>query len=447
MFYKKKYKKYMLEHFSPHDHYLDLAEKIGFQEEKEKMKKKGLWIGIGSIAVVAAVAACVIVLNPNKADEPTTLLTMDVNPSITFTLDKNQRVVSVNGENEEGKMIIAGEAIIGKDVQTAIEIVIETESKTGFLISGNVEGNQNEITFSLTMDDSKAAEQLEQKVTSAVSEVCDRLQIKEKIEYVEAYSHENLVALAMSMDTTLSQEDAINMENEQLLAVIAKSQLETAELYSAELVDLYQSAKNYEIQFAEKEEVKNAIQTADKIYQTILSSYQYALDTLQSAIDQLEKLRYDYFLAPESDYQKAFEELKTKKADVLNLRNQLAELDPVTDTTKIVELKAQLTVSETALEMAETILKSYRDAAYIAIDSQISLIQSTLDSLTALEEKFPSSITNILEKKAKEFEKKLNTTKDNFFQEFEKEYSDDIEKVKNKTLEWKAQLEARIQAK
>ncbi len=447
MFYKRKYKKYMTEHFSPRDCYDELSEKLGFQEEKGTMKKKGLWIGIGGVAAVAAVAACVIVWNPNKASDPTAMLTMDVNPSITFTLDKNQRVVSVNGENDEGKMVIAGETIVGKDVQTAIEIVIEAQSKTGFLVSGNVEANQNEMTFSLSVDGSEMAEKLKQKVSYAVSEACDRLQIEEKIEYVEDFSREKLEERAMAMDDTLTKEDVSKMSNEQLLAVIAKGHLETAELYSAELVELYQSAKSYEIQFAEKEEVKNAIQSADKIYQTFLTSYQSVLDSLQGAMEQLETLRYESFIAPESDYQKALEELKAKKADVLEIRNQLAALDPEKDTVKIVELKARLTIAETALQTAESALESYRSAAYFMIDSKKAMVQSILDSLTALEEKFPSSIADILEKNVKKAEEKLNETKSKFFQEFEKEYSDDIQEVKNKTLEWKAQLEAKIQAK
>ena len=171
------------------------------------------------------------------------------------------------------------------------------------------------------------------------------------------------------------------------------------------------------------------------------------LDNLQETMEQLETLRYESFIAPESDYQKALEELKVKKADVLEIRNQLAALDPVEDTAKIVELKARLTISETALQAAESALESYRSAAYFMIDSKKEMIQSIFDSLTALEEKFPSSITDILEKNVKKAEEKLNETKSKFFQEFEKEYSDDIQEVKNKTLEWKAQLEEKIQAK
>ncbi len=451
MSYKKKFKEYMTENFSPRDSYDAISRKIGVllneQPEEKNMKKKGLFASLGILTVAAAVAVGVVMLRPKGTVEPTAMVTMDVNPSITFTLDKNQRVISVNGENDEGKMVIAGEAIVGKDIESAIEIVIDAQSKTGFLVSGSAEVNENEITFSVSVDGSEAAENLKNTISQKVNDVCDRLNIEEKIEYVDAYTHAQLEALVLAVNPSLSQEDVAKMSYDQLMAVIAKHHLETAELYSTELVELYQSAKDYKIQFAEKEEIKNAINTANKIYQTLLSGYQVVLDSLQEAIERLEQLRYDSFIAPESNYQQAFAELKTKKADVLALRNELAALDPVNDTVQIVELKARLTLAETALATAETALEAYRDTAYKLIDTQKELIQSVLDEMTAFEEKLPSEIKDILEAKTKAMEKTLNQVKNQFFDEFEKNYSDDIEQAKANVLAWKKQLEDRIAGK
>lgn len=451
MSYKKKFKKYMTENFSPRDRYDTISHQIGGllqeQPEEKKMKKKGLFASLGILTVAAAVVVGFVVLRPKNTIEPTAMVTMDVNPSITFTLDKNQRVISVNGENDEGKMVIAGEKIIGKDIESAIEIVIDAQSKTGFLVSGSAEVNENAITFSISVDGSETVENLKNAISQKVNEACDRLNIEEKIEYAEAYTHAQLEEIALAINPSLDPEEAAKMSYDQLMAIIAKHHLETAELYSTELVELYQSAKDYKIQFAEKEEIKNVIHAANRIYQTLLSGYQVILDSLQAAIEQLEQIRYDLFIAPESQYQQAFAELKAKKADVLALRNELAALDPIKDTAQIVELKTRLTVAETALATAETALETYRETAYQFIDEQKECIQSVLNDLTALEEKLPSEITDILEAKTQAMEKNLNQVKNRFFEEFEKNYSDDIEQAKANVLAWKKQLEERIAGK
>ena len=66
------------------------------------------------------------------------MVKMNLNPSISFVVDGDNKVVSVTGENNEGKMIIAGEEIVGKDLAEAIEIILTIENETGYLVSGNV---------------------------------------------------------------------------------------------------------------------------------------------------------------------------------------------------------------------------------------------------------------------------------------------------------------------
>ncbi len=451
MSYKKKFKKYMTDNFTPRDDYDIIAQRIGGlshnHKEENKMKKKTLFSSFCIVAACAAIVVGVISFTPKKAASATAMITMDVNPSISFTIDDNQKVISVTGENSEGKMIIAGEKLIGKDLASAIEIVIETESETGYLVNGNIETNNNEITFTISLDDDNLHQKLKDNINKKVTAVCDKLNINEKINYAKAYTREQIEQLVLELDASLTSEEVKAMDYKQLISVIALYHLETSELYSQELVNLYQSAKNYEIIFAERKEVQSAIETVNNLYTTLLSGYKTLLNTLESSIDYLEQAYSEYFIDPNSDYQKAYTEVKNKKADVLAKRDYLASLDPEKDTVEIIKTKAELTIAETLLSAAEEALSIAKASAELIISAASEVIQQALDALLEIEKKLPSEITDILNNKAHEIEKNINEVKNNFFDEFENTHKDDIQKAKEEVLLWKEQLKNNIKNK
>lgn len=447
MSYKKKFRKYMTDNFTPRDDYDIIAQRIGglsHNKKENNMKKKTLFTSIAAVAACAAIIVGVISFTPKQQATATAMVTMDVNPSISFTVDDEQKVISVTGENSEGKMIIAGEKLIGKDLAAAIEIVIETESETGYLVNGNIEANNNEITFTISLDDDNLQQKLKDNINQKVTAVCDKLNINEKINYAESYTREQIEQLVLKLDTSLTSEEVKAMDYKQLMSVIALYHLETSELYSQELVDLYQSAKNYEIIFAEKKEIQSAIDAANNIYTTLLSGYKTLLGTLESSIDYLEQKYSEYFINPDSDYQKAYAEVKNKKADVLAKRDYLATLDPEKDTVEIVKTKAELTVSESLLEAAEAALSIAKASAEAIVDAASEVIKQALDALSEIEKNLPSEITELLNNKANEIEKNLNEMKNTFFSEFENAHKEDIQKAKDEVLLWKEQLKNNI---
>ena len=62
----------------------------------------------------------------NKKAEAQTFVSMDINPSVEFTLDKNNKVLSVHGANEDGQVLLYGEeGIVGADIEVATAKVLE----------------------------------------------------------------------------------------------------------------------------------------------------------------------------------------------------------------------------------------------------------------------------------------------------------------------------------
>ena len=74
------------------------------------------------------------------------------------------------------------------------------------------------------------------------------------------------------------------------------------------------------------------------------------------------------------------------------------------------------------------------------IEACIAELRVVEQRLIAYQNSLPASVKENLTAKATEIETACNNAKDKFFEEFEKEYSDEIAYYKNLMLEQKAQL-------
>ena len=443
---EKKYKEHVLNNLTPRDTFKELTAKLDLNNtpNKNKMKKKGLIIFAGSLSacVVLGIGAYVLIDNLDKP-EPSKLamVQMNLNPSVSFVIDEENKVVSITGENNEGKMIIAGEEIVGEDLSKAIEIILTVENETGYLVSGQVSADENNLSFTINVDNEKLQKEIESQITTTVNQVCEELSVSKHISYAKAYNEEQLNKLVLKADPTLTEEDVENMTYEQKINTIKLYQLETAELYTKELEELYTQVKEYEIKFVASEFTKDAIVSMGMMYEIYLSGYDLTLSVLQTSIDSLNTIRYNQFVSEESSYQKAYSNLLDIKQEVLAYKNQLAQVE--TENTEMKEQILQLLqVKEEILTTFTADLESQKDGAVALIDTAVLRIQ---ENMTKLEE-YISSLPNqeeikvTLSDKASELEDKLNEAKDNIFANFEKKYADDIEKAKQNALAYKQTL-------
>ena len=244
---------------------------------------------------------------------------------------------------------------------------------------------------------------------------------------------------ALLCDPTLTEEDVEKMSYEQLLAVINLHNLETAEIYSQELENLYLEAKSSELSFAESEFVQEATDKTNIIYQFLLEQYDNLCETLKTKSDELETLRYNTLVSEDSDYQKKLQEVNNAKADVISLRNELAASE-----TPDKQVEILLETKEALLNLLNDALKGLGNAANASIDLLKNTVNAALEALLNLRESFPSEIKTTLQEKAKEAETFINEKKDAFFEKFEEKYKDDIVRMKEDVLARKQALKDKI---
>ena len=397
-----------------------------------------LWKKIAACGMSLALAAgtCALLAGCGGGDgEAAARMQVDINPSVEFILDADDKVLSVTALNDDGALIVAGEAFVGKTAEDAVELMASISTDAGYLVKGDLSAGQDGITISITGDE-EAAQKLYEDVKAGVDAFLEKSGIDAAVERGEALKLDALRALVQEADPTLSDEEVAGMTEEQLLNALKISRIETAQLLTEELRAAYNTAKEYDFRFAERQATKSVIEGLGSAYESFLNGYAAALDSYQKAIQAVEQARYDYLVDAGSDYQKILAEVREQKDKVLEQRKEAAELP---EGAAKEAAKAALAAEEAILETKEAALELAGDAANASFDLALSAMKTVENALTELEKTFPEEITTALTENAQKAQDAMNAAKDEAFAKFEEAHKDDIEQAL-------ADLQARKQA-
>ncbi len=365
------------------------------------------------------------------ADDEYTRMTVDINPSVEFMVDDNGKVVSVTALNDDGSILIAGEVFVGKTPEEATELVVSLATDAGYLVKGEINAENSEEGQKVSVSvsgNSKYAEQLRKDVKSDVEKYLKENGITATFENAKAKTLDEMRAQVVE-DGLFTEDEVKDMTEEQLYKALAAGRIETAELLTAEMREAYYRAKEYKVSFAEKQATKDIISGMGSVYSLLMTGYSTALNLYSSAVDQIDQLRYDLLVSPDSAYQKALAALRDGKEELLKEKKLM--LTVKVDDENYAEISASYKLSE---ENYNKLLKAVEDAGTAAntqIEAIIATLRSVEDQLTELQSQFPAEITTKLTEEAKNIENKVNEAKDGFFADFENEHKADIEKMEN----------------
>lgn len=381
-----------------------------------------------------------------KKSEPTppegtyTRMTVDINPSVEFMVDDQNKVVSVTALNDDGSILIAGEAFVGKTPEEATRMVVSLATDAGYLVKGEIhtentdESQKVEISVSGNSD---YAKELAQNVKSDVEKYLKDNKITATVESVKAKTLDEMRAVVVA-DGLFTEDEVKDMTEEQLYKALAAGRIETAELLTAEMREAYYRAKDYKISFVEKQATADIISGMGTTYKVLMSGYSAALVMYSTSIDTLDELRYSLLVDPESAYQKALASLRDAKEDLLKEKKLIFSVKDGDKT--YAEISASFKLSEETYNKALKAVEDAGAAANKAMEAAIAALREVETQLKALEEKLRENedISAKLTAEAQNLEDTLNKAKDNFFAEFEAAHKSDIEKAE-------ADLEAKKQ--
>ena len=381
-----------------------------------------------------------------KKSEPTppegtyTRMTVDINPSVEFMVDDQNKVVSVTALNDDGSILIAGEAFVGKTPEEATRMVVSLATDAGYLVKGEIhventdESQKVEISVSGNSD---YAKELAKNVKSDVEKYLKDNKITATVESVKAKTLDEMRKVVIE-DGLFTEDEVKDMTEEQLYKALAAGRIETAQLLTAEMREAYYRAKDYKISFVEKQATADIISGMGATYKVLMSGYSTALAAYSTSIDTLDELRYSLLVDPESAYQKALASLRDAKEDLLKEKKLIFSVKDGDKT--YVEISASFKLSEETYNKALKAVEDAGAAANKAMETAIAALREVEAQLKALEEKLRENedISAKLTAEAQNLEDTLNKAKDNFFAEFEAAHKSDIEKAE-------ADLEAKKQ--
>jgi len=164
-----------------------IGEEISIEENRPK---RSFWF---SISVLTAAAVLFVVIYAGKlwnqgilmpmGNTVVTYVTVDINPSVELGLNSDQVVVSVEPLNEDGKIIIKDQELVGKSSDDAVEIIVRAAADKGYLAPEK--GNQVIINVSEKNPVPDKKEQLETTLPERAEKVLTEKNLKAKVNVIK----------------------------------------------------------------------------------------------------------------------------------------------------------------------------------------------------------------------------------------------------------------------
>lgn len=404
--------------------------------KKKKFNFKPLLMALSICVVILIVGLSLIKPSPNFDNTYNAIIQIDVNPSIEMIVNEKNEVLSVNGLNDEGKMIIYNEKIIGESLENALQTIINLEISLGYL----TKNNDNEITYTISAKNENIVKKIQDNTKDITNNILNTRNIAANIKNKIGKSKEELIETISKLDPTINLEIINNYD--ELVNLIKTNHLEMIDFVNIKLEEYYRQFLNYEIVLQEKNLIQDAIKAKNELYQEIYTNYSAFIQELKDTYTMIQQNYYDYFINPESEYQKSLLELVNLKEELL-IQQHIVDNISEDDLTIIIE-KAKLTKLKTQYELSEAALSSIEITAQKSYDLVIKTFNAILESLSLIEKNLPTEISTINFKIVYDTTEKINNFKNDLITKFMTNYKDEIEKAKNSIINRKANIIASL---
>jgi len=392
-----------------------------------------------SVTLIFVLSVFVLAGCTKETEEELSYVTISTNPSVELVVDKKGVVLAANGANDDGKLLLEGEELVGKKIEAASELVISLTEELGFTLQGEVKADSQKVEISVSSNTVEIAKSIENKVKNEVQSTIDELGIALKLEVEESKTKDYFVSIALAYDPSLTKEEANALTMEELLVIVKEATKEKAQFISVELEKYYQELKAYEFKIYYKQEIATALENG---YQQFLTGYRTMLEQFSAKIKELNELKVYTFTNPESEYVKAMDKYQEAKEKLMSQKVQLSVTVKAGSSTAALE--AQIKLSEMALEVADKAVEAIDLTVRASFDALIQALEQIYASLEELEKEFPEEIN--FEEKLTNAENYINSNKKALFDKFEESVNEDTlkaleEKIKAKKAELKTMVE------
>ena len=376
-------------------------------------------------------------LGCGKNETSSSYVTVEINPGVEFVVDENNKVISVNGLNDDGKTLIVDVDFKGMKLDAALDIVIDEAQNTGFLVeaSANTDDVSKEISISVTAKTEAIKEDIETKVEKRVNEIIEETNVAATYKKLEEKGRDYLEQIALSYDPALTQEELDALTYEELMNYVELATIEKAQFASVALEKYYIAFKEQQFTIKHKEKIAEALGATNAV---VAGIYNMALSGLKSAIEVIDKIQYSVYVSEDSGYLKLLAKLNEYKEQNLLLQVQLGSAE------NSAEIKAEIALNQQKIAELEASIVEFMNSINEQLETAKAAIESAIVVLEEQEKKITSLDFNQI---LTDVETSINEGKDSLLSQFEQEFADDIAAAKQAVSDRKTRLEENLKAK
>lgn len=410
-----------------------LFSRLGLQVKQKKFSKSNLIKLCTSFACLVLVIICSILIFSN--DNVNTLkyeaiIQIDVNPSVEFVVDDSDKVLSVKGLNDDGKLILTDEEFENLSLKDAVSKLLNLEEKTNFLS----ETNKN-VTLTLTIENKGVEEVLTNKLNQILKSTQNNLSTNIEIKFNTSKSIEDLKDYVNSIDIIKNVQD---LQYSELIGIVRKYHEDVRTLDSIALENLYLKSKTEYFEELKENKIKELVNDLDDSYKTQIDRYNKLYLLVKETYNNLQATYESLYVDNNSPYKMALKDLEEVKDEIALQEKKVEEAinnnqDVIGEKIILDLLKKKYETRLKALEYQEQIASE----AYEYISNEL---EELLKELKDVKESLPESIKNIklsdiidTEEKEKECEESIKST-------FITKYQNDIDNARKEKLKRKESL-------
>lgn len=410
-----------------------LFSRLGLQVKQKKFSKSNLIKLCTSFACLVLVIICSILIFSN--DNVNTLkyeaiIQIDVNPSVEFVVDDSDKVLSVKGLNDDGKLILTDEEFENLSLKDAVSKLLNLEEKTNFLS----ETNKN-VALTLTIENKGVEEVLTNKLNQILKSTQNNLSTNIEIKFNTSKSIEDLKDYVNSIEIIKNVQD---LQYSELIGIVRKYHEDVRTLDSIALENLYLKSKTEYFEELKENKIKELVNDLDDSYKTQIDRYNKLYLLVKETYNNLQATYESLYVDNNSPYKMALKDLEEVKDEIALQEKKVEEAinnnqDVIGEKIILDLLKKKYETRLKALEYQEQIASE----AYEYISNEL---EELLKELKDVKESLPESIKNIklsdiidTEEKEKECEESIKST-------FITKYQNDIDNARKEKLERKESL-------
>lgn len=371
-----------------------------------------------------------------KTEQYYAMITMDVNPSITMVIDEKNQVLSIHGNNDEGKMIIEGENVIGQDISNVVNKIVSIETQTKYLM----ENKDNKITLTISSKDNKTSNKVQEKLETSIVNACSDNNIEAEIKVCNGLTINELKEEVKRRNPILTSDKIENLTYDELLNEIKLYQLEVKNLTSIKLEELYIETKRQSMQLTEQELIKNAINGLDSSYQLKIEAYNKLYDLFLETYKNAQDIYEKNFILEDSPYQQMLITLTEKKKELFTKKRLMYKLSIENNVDEYLEVVKEITSLTIECTVGESTLLKIEKSTNELYNKVYADVITILNYLKEAEAELPTNADYYNFYAVQNTNEKIYIYTNEFLKNFESQHKNDIEYQKQILLLMKEEL-------